>query len=45
MPVIWTKLYGTGKIFYCSLGHTPQILSAEPVATILRRGLLWSARS
>jgi len=45
MPVMWTKLYGEGKIFYVSLGHTPQILAAEPVATIMRRGFLWSARA
>ncbi|HEV8290437.1 MAG TPA: ThuA domain-containing protein, partial [Tepidisphaeraceae bacterium] len=45
MPVVWTKMYGKGRIFYCSLGHTPQILAAEPVATIMRRGFLWSARA
>jgi len=44
MPVVWTKMYGKGKVFYCSLGHTPQILSADPVATIMRRGFDWSAR-
>ena len=45
MPVMWTKLYGEGKIFYLSLGHTPQVLAAEPVTTIMRRGFLWSARA
>ena len=44
MPVVWTKLYGKGRIFYCSLGHTPQILAVEPVATIMRRGFGWAAR-
>jgi type 1 glutamine amidotransferase len=44
MPVVWTKLHGRGRIFYCSLGHTPEILAAEPVASMLRRGLDWSAR-
>jgi type 1 glutamine amidotransferase len=44
MPVVWTKLYGRGKVFYSSLGHTPQVLSAEPVATIMRRGFKWAAR-
>ena len=44
MPVIWTKLYGKGRVFYCSLGHTPQVLAAEPVATIMRRGFGWAAR-
>jgi type 1 glutamine amidotransferase len=44
MPVVWTKMHGKGRIFYCSLGHTPQILSSEPVATIIRRGFHWSGR-
>ncbi len=45
MPVVWTKMYAKGRVFYCSLGHTPQILGAEPVATIMRRGFHWSARA
>jgi|SRR5882672_5799173 len=44
MPVLWTKLYGKGRVFYCSLGHTPQTLAADPVATIMKRGFHWSAR-
>jgi hypothetical protein len=44
MPVIWTKLFGSGRIFYNSLGHTPEVLAAEPVRTLMHRGLLWSAR-
>jgi type 1 glutamine amidotransferase len=45
IPVVWTKMYGKGRIFYCSLGHTPQILGAEPVATIMSRGFHWSGRA
>ena len=44
MPVVWTKMWGTGKIFYTSLGHHADILEAEPAHTILERGLLWAAR-
>ena len=44
MPVVWTKSYGKGRIFYCSLGHTPQILAAEPVRTLMLRGFQWAAR-
>lgn len=43
MPVVWTKFYGKGKIFYSSLGHQASIVEAEPHQTILRRGLLWAA--
>jgi len=45
MPVIWTKLYGRGRVFYCSLGHQPQVVTSEPTLTIMRRGFLWAARS
>lgn len=44
MPVIWTKMYGQGRVFYCSLGHQASILEAEPVQEIMRRGMCWAAR-
>jgi len=44
MPVLWTKLYGKGRVFYSSIGHTPQAVAAEPHLTLLRRGLRWAAR-
>lgn len=44
MPVIWTKRFGEGRVFYNALGHTPAVLEAEPLATIMRRGFLWAAR-
>ena len=43
MPAMWTKLYGRGRVFYSSIGHTPQAVAAEPHLTLLRRGLLWAA--
>ena len=39
MPVVWTKFYGKGKIFYNSLGHQASIVEAEPCLTLMRR---WS---
>ena len=44
MPVVWTKLFGRGRVFYNSLGHRPDVLWAEPCRTILRRGFGWAAR-
>jgi uncharacterized protein len=44
MPVVWTKFYGRGKVFYNSLGHQADIVAAEPCLTIMRRGCLWAAR-
>jgi type 1 glutamine amidotransferase len=42
MPVVWTKYWGRGRIFYTSIGHDPQVLTAEPHGTILRRGVEWA---
>ena len=44
MPVIWTRMHGKGKVFYNSLGHHADIVSAEPNLTIMRRGFNWAAK-
>jgi len=44
MPVLWTKLYGKGRVFYSSIGHNAATVEAEPHLTILRRGMKWAAR-
>lgn len=44
MPVIWTKFYGRGKVYYNALGHQADIVATEPTLTLLRRGFLWAAR-
>ena len=44
MPVVWTKLYGNGKVFYCSLGHQARLVRQPEVLEIMRRGLVWAAR-
>jgi type 1 glutamine amidotransferase len=44
MPVIWTKLFGKGRVYYNALGHTAAVLEAEPVATLVSRGFRWAAR-
>lgn len=45
MPVLWTKLYGKGRVFYSSIGHNAKTVAAEPHLTLLRRGCAWAARS
>ena len=42
MPVIWTKVWGKGRVYYNALGHTAQVLDQEPVKTLLRRGFQWA---
>ncbi len=44
MPVVWTKMYGQGRVFYNSLGHHADIMESEPCLTIQRRGFLWAAK-
>lgn len=43
MPVVWTTRYGTGRVFYCSIGHHADVIEREPVRTLVRRGLWWAA--
>lgn len=45
MPVAWTKRYGDGRVFYCSLGHHADVVSQPDVLRICMRGLLWAARA
>jgi type 1 glutamine amidotransferase len=44
MPVAWTKSYGRGRVFYCALGHTPNLIQRPPIRTLVARGLTWAAR-
>jgi len=43
MPVIWTKYWGKGRVFYNSIGHDEERVNSEPSITITRRGFLWAA--
>ncbi|MBT2290891.1 ThuA domain-containing protein [Paenibacillus albidus] len=43
MPVAWTKRWGTGRVYYNSLGHHADIVELPPVKEMMRRGLVWAA--
>jgi type 1 glutamine amidotransferase len=43
MPVVWTKFYGKGRVFYSSIGHTAGVVAAEPHLTLMRQGFHWAA--
>ena len=43
MPVAWTKRYGRGRVFYCSLGHNVDVLRQPDVIELIRRGMSWAA--
>lgn len=44
MPVVWTKVFGKGRVFYNSLGHQANIVNLPPVLELMRRGFLWAAK-
>ncbi|MBO3662593.1 ThuA domain-containing protein [Microbacterium stercoris] len=43
-PAVWTRLWGKGRIFVATPGHSIDVLQDENVRTIIERGLLWAAR-
>ena len=44
MPVAWTKYWGNGRVFYCSLGHHDDVFDKFPNAQeLMLRGMLWAA--
>jgi|OM-RGC.v1.014298460 Uncharacterized protein conserved in bacteria len=45
MPVVWTKSWGKGRVFYSALGHVAEEFSSYPfVREVTVNGLLWAAR-
>ena len=43
MPVVWTKKWGHGRVFYNSLGHTDNVFDdAKNSEILMRRGMLWA---
>ena len=45
MPVVWTKMYGQGRVFYSSLGHIAATVRETDPLRLLKRGLLWAANA
>ena len=43
VPVVWTKRWGHGRVFYNSLGHQANIFDEPKALELMRRGFLWSA--
>jgi len=44
MPVVFTKLWGEGRVYYNALGHQANVIDHGPARELLRRGMLWAAR-
>jgi len=43
MPVVWTKRWGVGRVFYNSLGHHADIFDIPEALELMRRGFRWAA--
>ena len=45
MPVVWTRKYGKGRVFYSSIGHSAKTASEPDPLRLLVRGMLWAAHA
>lgn len=43
MPVVWTKRWGHGRVYYNSLGHHNDVFDIPEAWELMKRGLLWAA--
>ncbi|WP_402466333.1 ThuA domain-containing protein [Isoptericola aurantiacus] len=44
VPAVWTRRWGRGKVFACTVGHGVDELRHPDVSAIIGRGLVWAAR-
>jgi hypothetical protein len=44
MPVVWKKVWGSGKVFYSSVGHVAKDFEVPEAIEIIKRGMLWACK-
>ena len=44
MPIVFSKLWGQGRVYYNALGHQADVINHGPARELMRRGLLWAAK-
>ena len=44
VPVVWKKLYGKGRVFYNSIGHSKETFEIPEVWTLIKRGVVWATQ-
>ena len=44
MPVIYTKYWGKGRVYYISIGHAAAVWDIPQAREAIRRGFVWAAR-
>ena len=45
MPIAYTKTWGKGKIFYCSIGHHMKDFENLDVVRLICQGIKWAVKS
>lgn len=45
MPVTWTRRWGRGRVFVCTLGHSVADLRVPQTAAMIERGFAWATRT
>jgi uncharacterized protein len=45
LPLVWTRRYGRGRVFYDALGHRPETWEVEVNRRLLTRGVAWALAS
>jgi len=43
MPAVWKRMWGKGRVFYASFGHTSSDFKVPEALEIVRRGMLWAS--
>jgi uncharacterized protein len=44
LPAVWTRQWGSGRVFVSAIGHRVEDFDVPEVQAITERGLLWAAR-
>ncbi len=44
MPVVWKRRWGTGRVFFCALGHQNVDFEVPEARELVRRGMRWASR-
>ncbi|GMA33214.1 hypothetical protein GCM10025875_32060 [Litorihabitans aurantiacus] len=44
VPAVWTRRWGAGRVFACTLGHTVETLGDPWVSRVVEQGMVWAAR-
>jgi type 1 glutamine amidotransferase len=44
MPVVWTRMWGAGRVAYCALGHVASDFDVPEARELVRRSLLWATK-